>query len=315
MKYSSARWAPVSAAEIAAVLGGRRTGGQYICRCPAHDDRRPSLAVRDADDGRVLVHCHGPCEQDDVIDALKALGLWEGMERRSAPLEPKPPTKPAADNCGKARWLWWHSRPIERTVAEIYLRRERGIACKLPPTLAFLPPRNADQHPAMIAAFGLCDEVEPSVLSAPREVRAVHLTLLKPDGSGKAEVKPNKIMVGGPSGSPIVVAPPNDLLGLAITEGIEDALSVHQATELGAWAAGSAAYMPNLVRAIDHLATARDEDASPDCIIIMVDDDPAGRRNAFDLAAALAALSLRLATRAAPPTTAHFDILLREATP
>src|SRR5215469_765127 len=108
--------AAMTAAEIAAVLGGRRTGDQYMCPCPAHDDRKPSLAVRDGDDGRVLVHCHGPCEQDDVIDALKALDLWEGSERMSAPFKPKPPTKPATDNHGKAQWLWQRSQPIQGTL-------------------------------------------------------------------------------------------------------------------------------------------------------------------------------------------------------
>ncbi len=70
--------------------------------------------------------------------------------------------------------------------------------------------------------------------------RAVHLTLLKPDGSGKADVDPNKKMIGPVKGSPIILAPPNDNGGLAITEGIEDALTVHEATGLGAWAAGAA---------------------------------------------------------------------------
>ena len=50
-------------------------------------------------------------------------------------------------------------------------------------------------------------------------MRAVPLIKLKPDGSGKAYIEPNKITVGkGALGSPIVLAPPNDLLGLAIIE-------------------------------------------------------------------------------------------------
>ena len=47
-------------------------------------------------------------------------------------------------------------------------------------------------------------------------------------------------MIGRSTGAPIVLAPLTDALGLAITEGIEDALSVHEATGLGVWAAGSA---------------------------------------------------------------------------
>jgi putative DNA primase/helicase len=216
----------------------------------------------------------------------------------------------------KARSLWRMSEPATGTIVEAYLRECRRIAVPLPGTVRFLPARKPNQHPTMITAYGIAGEPEPGVITISEAViTAVHLTLLKPDGSDKAGIKPNKITVASPAGRPLVLAPMNDLMGLVITEGIEDALSVHQATGLGAWAAGSAPFMPNLVRAIEQLATAREEDASPECITIIVDDDPAGRRNVFDLAAALAALSARLAARAAPTTTAHFDILLREATP
>jgi len=38
------------------------------------------------------------------------------------------------------------------------------------------------------------------------ELHGVHLTLLKPNGSGKAEVQPNKLFVGPSKGWPIVIA-------------------------------------------------------------------------------------------------------------
>jgi hypothetical protein len=109
--------------------------------------------------------------------------------------------------------------------------------------LAFLPSRGPEQHPAMIAAFALPGEIEPGVLGEPPNVEAVHLTLLRRDGSGKAKVEPPKLFVGSPGNLPITLAPPNDLLALAITEGIEDGLTAHQVTGLGAWAAGSAGRM------------------------------------------------------------------------
>ena len=102
----------------------------------------------------------------------------------------------------------------------------------------------------MIAAFALADEGELGMLDAPRNVESVHLTLLKADGSGKADTKPNKIIIGRPLGRPIVLAPVNDLLALAVAEGIEDALSLHAATGFGAWAAGAAAFMPKLADTI-----------------------------------------------------------------
>ena len=73
----------------------------------------------------------------------------------------------------------------------------------------------------MIAAFALAGEPEPGLLSVHDDrVCGVHLTLLKPDGSDKAETRRNKLMVGPSSGWPIVLAPLNDALGLVICEGI-----------------------------------------------------------------------------------------------
>ncbi len=40
--------------------------------CPAHDDRDPSLSIREADDGKVLLHCWAGC---DTADVLAAIGL------------------------------------------------------------------------------------------------------------------------------------------------------------------------------------------------------------------------------------------------
>lgn len=49
----------------------KRTGAHtYQARCPAHDDRGPSLTIRDTDDGRILVHCFAGCDVQDVLDAV-----------------------------------------------------------------------------------------------------------------------------------------------------------------------------------------------------------------------------------------------------
>jgi putative DNA primase/helicase len=50
--------------------GGRKVGGQHLMRCPVHPDKRPSLAVRELADGKLLVHCHAGCTTADVLDAL-----------------------------------------------------------------------------------------------------------------------------------------------------------------------------------------------------------------------------------------------------
>ena len=51
--------------------GVRETGdGKYVAKCPAHDDRSPSLSIKDGDDRRVLLHCFAGCETDDVFTAV-----------------------------------------------------------------------------------------------------------------------------------------------------------------------------------------------------------------------------------------------------
>ena len=49
----------------------KQTGpGRWIGSCPAHEDRSPSLSVRELDDGRVLINCFAGCGAIDVLDAL-----------------------------------------------------------------------------------------------------------------------------------------------------------------------------------------------------------------------------------------------------
>ena len=102
----------------------------------------------------------------------------------------------------------------------------------------------------MIATYALAEEPRPGKLAALHDVRAVHITSLLPDGSDRERGGSAKITIASPCTYPIVLAPPNDLLGLAITEGVEAALTVHQATGLGAWAAGAAPFMPALADAV-----------------------------------------------------------------
>jgi len=44
--------------------------GRWIARCPAHEDRSPSLSVRELDDGRVLLHDFAGCDPGAVLDAV-----------------------------------------------------------------------------------------------------------------------------------------------------------------------------------------------------------------------------------------------------
>jgi hypothetical protein len=265
---------------IAKALGGRRAGAGWTARCPAHADSTPSLSISVSSNAKVLVHCHAGCDQAQVIGALKFRGLWRDQSSRSFTRDylrkpVKDPVRYGADRTLVAKALWTKSIPAKGTPVETYLRTSRGYQGLIPATLRFLPA--SEKHPpAMIAAFAMAAEIEPGLLCvSPDAVRAVHLTKLKPDGMGKADIPDPKIILGrGAVGVPIVVAPPNDLLGLAITEGIEDALSVHAAMGFGAWAAGSASRMPALADSVPVYI---------DCVTIYGDDNKAGIEGATAL--------------------------------
>jgi len=267
----------ITAAEIARALGGarksscdRRYSNYFLCRCPVpshgkgRGDQNPSLLVREGE-YKALFKCFAGCEPREIIIELERLGLvFKGDHKHP---EPK-----AALN--KALWLWRLRQPVAGSIAETYLRKVRAYGGPLPATIGFLPARG-EHKPALIAAFGLAHEPEPGSLAINDEaVRGIHLTRLNLDGTAKAGTTTDKIMIGRPAGVPIVIAPPNDTLAIGITEGIENGLSVHEATGIGVWAAGSASLMPALV---DVMPSYIQE------ITIVADDDPPGRQSASKL--------------------------------
>ena len=62
----------MTGSEIVAMLHGvRRTGeGEWVARCPAHQDRSPSLAIKEASGDVVLLHCFAGCPTEDVLSAI-----------------------------------------------------------------------------------------------------------------------------------------------------------------------------------------------------------------------------------------------------
>ena len=179
---------------------------------------------------------------------------------------PSPQKTRSRDTSETARWLWSQSKPLQGSLGEIYLREQRGLNLQsLPATMRFLP-ANGQHKASIITAFGLADGTDPSDLELEDDVTAVHLTKLDETGA-----KLNKIMLGAVSGQPLCLAPLNDACGLAITEGIEDALSVHLATGLGAWAAGSARHLEKLSKVVSSFTQ---------CVSVIADTDPVGRQSA-----------------------------------
>jgi putative DNA primase/helicase len=265
-------------------------GGNYLIRCPAHDDQSPSLSLCDGKRG-LVVHCFSGCDPLDVLAAIREIDHGSLVPRQTSPQPHAGSPEYTRRQHDKAQWLWNRRCPLAGSLAETYLRYARCYTGPLPPTLAFLPPSKPEHHPAMIAAFALVDEPEPGVLAAPRHVRAVHLTFLKRDGSSKADVQPNRKIIGSPLGMPIVLAPPNDLLGLAITEGIEDGLTAYEATGLGVMVAGAAGFMPKIADAVPGYIEA---------VTLYLHPDTASQNNGRRLAAVLHERGIEVFMEAAP---------------
>lgn len=51
----------------------RKSQGRYVALCPVHNEKTPSLAITDAGDGKVLLHCFG-CGAG-AIEIISALGI------------------------------------------------------------------------------------------------------------------------------------------------------------------------------------------------------------------------------------------------
>ncbi len=231
----------MNAQEITKALGGSWHGSYGTARCPAHDDREPSLSIRDGADGEPMFTCFAGCDWRDIKDVLRARGLLPERARNPGHrrCRYRPPTAPRPrpvdldqqQRSEFARRKWREAAPLTDTPADVYLR-ERGLKPGQdgwPPILRYHP---ALKHgptglllPAMLGAIAIW----PS-----REVVGLHRTFLRADGKGKAPVSGNKMMLGKCAGGAVRLAPAGP--ELVLSEGIETALSVQQATGLPVWA-------------------------------------------------------------------------------
>ena len=77
---------------LAHLEGVKQTGpDRWIARCPAHEDRRPSLSIRELPDSTLLVKCWAGCGAADVVAAvgLSLADLFPCNPKNSPPLRPR----------------------------------------------------------------------------------------------------------------------------------------------------------------------------------------------------------------------------------
>jgi hypothetical protein len=290
----------MTAEAIAKALGGRKAGAAWMARCPAHEDRAPSLSIADARDGKVLVRCHAGCDQRDVIAALRARGVWDADERRPIRFSRQPdrplPAEPDSDAVKRmeaALAIWRGALSAEGTPVETYLR-SRSLTIPIPRSIRFhagLKHPSGGVWPAMVALVTRGCDGKPI---------SIHRTFLTRDGNGKAPVDPVKMMLGPCRGGAVRLGPAGD--GLMVGEGIETCLAAMQASGRSAWAALSTSGL----RALGLPSTVRE-------VIVLADGDAPGEAAAQDCARRWKREGRRVRIARPPQDTDFNDLLMHRA--
>jgi len=216
----------------------------------------------------LLLHCHkGGCA---VFPELQARGLIKGQGQQAAPPDPaelarrrQQEHQKQAQRLAVCKGIFNEARTCEGTIAETYLAKVRGIEGlrfgKLKNTLRFhgevLHSPSGKHLPAIIA----------QIRGANGRALGIHRTYLRPDGSGKADVTPAKMMLGPSSGGAVRFGPDGPIIALA--EGIETALSVARASRLTVWATLSTSGLKGLILPPPPVG---------EIVIICADNDEAG---------------------------------------
>jgi putative DNA primase/helicase len=164
---------------------------------------------------------------------------WTPNDRTVTSSRPVPLVQKTRDRkaAGEIDFILSRTEPVPGSRAETYLR-SRGLTAPQTPDLLFhLDVTYWDTktgHPAMIAI----------VRDVSGERTAIHRTYLQPDGSGKADVKKPRMMLGPVAGNTVHLGEISEAGVIGIAEGIETGLSVMTACpDLPVWAALSAGNM------------------------------------------------------------------------
>ena len=232
------------AEQIALALGGKRSGRQWVCKCPAHNDSSPSLIVFDGREAP-QVRCLAGCDQKEVINALMDRGLWRSTATDRDRSQPKITVSRETSDAAMSKHREMALRIFEEaveprsTLGESYLW-QRGLT--LPASMANVCvrfhahcPRGSERVPALVV---LMRDIESDT---PVAIQRIFL--------GNDAVKDGKPMMLGPAGRAAMMLSgkwetfTGDLMfceTLHIAEGFETALALFAQGYKPIWALGSA---------------------------------------------------------------------------
>ncbi|WP_417463046.1 toprim domain-containing protein [Kordiimonas sp.] len=190
-----------------------------VCQPEARKDQN-ALTLHDGEGGRLLANCKRlNC---DFRDILAAAGVAPGDHRAPDPFElarrEAEQRNETARRARIAQQSWQEGTPIAGTAAGTYLRR-RGITCDLPDKLRYHPAcwhgATAKRFPALVALVEGGDGFA---------VHRTYLSMIASEKAAKAEIEPNKAMLGATAGGAVRLCEAHG--PLVVAEGIETALSL-----------------------------------------------------------------------------------------
>ena len=108
--------------------GVRKSGAGWIAKCPAHEDRSPSLSVKEGQRG-VMLHCHAGCSFAAIVEALGLKQSDTFYEPLSAPQRRQRATKAVLKSvCSEALIVVCAASPVGPTNVEDMARLKTAIA-------------------------------------------------------------------------------------------------------------------------------------------------------------------------------------------
>ena len=255
-------------------LEGIPEGDSFRCRCPVHGGKSLSVARKG---GRILVFCFAGCPSRDVLHALRERGLWTGRgEKLSIPTGPLGRAG-TLQRLEAAERMWHEARPIRHgdPVSRYLIRRNILLGPFVPEDIRCHPAlpywtQDDNGKPVLLGKW-------PTMLAGVRNPQgrpvALHRTYITSDGHKAPVPSPKKILkVFDLAGGAVRLYPPREGF-IAVTEGVEDALSAWVLWQIPAWAvlgtSGMKAFQPP-------------EDVEE--VLILSDNDEPGRNAALELA-------------------------------
>jgi phage/plasmid primase-like uncharacterized protein len=220
--------------------------------------------------GRPVFHCFGGCTQDDLVDALRAEGLWPERGARREGSKPKAAAKDKDKTSQNVKWAraqWNRSRDIDTTKPHPYFLA-RGIDTT---RFAFLHYTLRIDPEAKHKAS---DTIGPAVIALVTDLAGdtvgIQRTFLAGGEASKRKVDPVKMSLGSVKSHAIRIGSPRTARVL-VSEGLEDAMTARAAMDFKftAWACAGLSMM-DLIVFPDDVAE----------VIILADNDTRGRKAA-----------------------------------